>query len=241
MERRSTHRAWDTYDAYLFDIDGTLLNCADAVHYYAFCSVLSELAGRPMNLDGIAAHGNTDSGIVRDALSRAGLSERMWRPHLVEVQRALCHYVAEHENELLVNTISGVEETLEHLHRRGALLGIVTGNLEQIGQMKLKHGGLLRWFEFGSYSDRCDGREEIVARGLLQVRELCRHDAAVCVVGDTPADVRAARSNALDVIAVATGIYSLETLIAEKPDICVKSLQELVPGVARSGDDSAPR
>ena len=43
-------RAWDSYDAYLFDIDGTLLNCTDAVHYFAFCDTLTMLARRPLNL-----------------------------------------------------------------------------------------------------------------------------------------------------------------------------------------------
>ena len=27
---------WDSADAFLFDIDGTLLNSRDAVHYFAF-------------------------------------------------------------------------------------------------------------------------------------------------------------------------------------------------------------
>jgi phosphoglycolate phosphatase len=55
-------RAWDEFDAYLFDIDGTLINCRDAVHYFAFCESLTRIAGRPMNLDGVVAHGNTDAG-----------------------------------------------------------------------------------------------------------------------------------------------------------------------------------
>jgi FMN phosphatase YigB (HAD superfamily) len=53
-------RKWDAYDAYLFDIDGTLLTCHDAVHYFAFCEALTALAGRELNLDGVVAHGNTD-------------------------------------------------------------------------------------------------------------------------------------------------------------------------------------
>ena len=61
-------RAWDEYDVYLFDIDGTLLECRDAVHYFAFCAVLDSLAGRPLTLEGVTAHGNTDIGILRDAL-----------------------------------------------------------------------------------------------------------------------------------------------------------------------------
>jgi phosphoglycolate phosphatase len=48
------------------------------------------------------------------------------------------------------------------------------------------------------------------------------------VIGDTPSDIRAARQNGLTVIGVATGIYSLEQLSAERPDLCLQSLGELV-------------
>ena len=48
--------AWDGYDAYLFDIDGTLLHCRDAVHYFAFCNALERVAGRRMTLEGVVAN-----------------------------------------------------------------------------------------------------------------------------------------------------------------------------------------
>lgn len=229
------------YDAYLFDIDGTLLNCVDAVHYFAFCSVLSSWTGRATNLDGVTAHGNTDMGILRDALALAGFAEDSWRPRAAEMRIALCRYVAEHEHELRANRIDGVEEMLGSLRSRGAVLGIVTGNLEQIGRLKLKHSGLLERFDFGSYSDECEGREEVVARGLQEVRRRCGPHAAVCMVGDTPADIRAARANGLNVIAVATGIYSREKLAIEQPSLCVTSLRELLPETARADGGSARR
>ena len=75
-------REWDCFDAYLFDIDGTLLNCSDAVHYFAFCNTLSAIAGRPFTLEGVTAHGNTDVGILRDALALAGVDAAVWRPRL---------------------------------------------------------------------------------------------------------------------------------------------------------------
>ena len=69
--RGTLPRSWDAFDAYLFDIDGTLINCKDAVHYFAFCAALKSLSGRNLNLDGVTAHGNTDVGILRDALMLA--------------------------------------------------------------------------------------------------------------------------------------------------------------------------
>ena len=38
-------RAWDAFDAYLFDIDRTLINCTDATHYFAFHNAVEKVFG----------------------------------------------------------------------------------------------------------------------------------------------------------------------------------------------------
>ena len=225
----ATRRAWDRYDAYLFDIDGTLLHCADAVHYFAFCEALASLAGRPLNLDGVTAHGNTDVGILRDALALASVHEDTWRPKLADAQTAMCRFVEEHRAELSVTVLPAVRAVLDHLHAKGAVLGVATGNLEGIGRIKLDRGGLLDRFDFGGYSDAYEFRRDVFRGALTKARALAGEEAAVCVVGDTPEDIRSAHANGLDVIAVATGIYSFDELLAESPTWCLHTLEELLP------------
>ncbi|HZD94070.1 MAG TPA: hypothetical protein VE133_07435, partial [Candidatus Sulfotelmatobacter sp.] len=66
---------WDAADAYLFDIDGTLLNSRDAVHYFSFLNASRAVLGREVSLDGLHVHGNTDPGILRAVLRRAGVQD----------------------------------------------------------------------------------------------------------------------------------------------------------------------
>ncbi len=222
---------WDGYDAYLFDIDGTLLHCADAVHYFAFCEALTALAGRPVNLDGVTAHGNTDVGILRDALNLAGVPEEQWRPRLGDAKIGMCRFVEAGKKNLRVTILPGVRELLRYLKGRGALLGVATGNLEAIGGLKLEHCGLLASFDFGAYSDAYEYRRDVFSGGLAKAKGVAGARATVCVVGDTPEDIRAAKANSIDVIAVATGLYSFDELQAHTPDWCVRSLHELLePG-----------
>jgi phosphoglycolate phosphatase-like HAD superfamily hydrolase len=220
-------RPWDSFDAYLFDIDGTLLHCRDAVHYFAFCDVLTAIAGRPLNLDGVITHGNTDTGILRDALRRAGVPDDTWRPRLGEIRRQMCERVALREQEMCVEMLPQVKEILQGLRARGAVLGVATGNLETIGTLKLRRAGLLAFFSFAGWSDACEDRAQVFRGAVALARSLAGQNAAVCVVGDTPADVLAARANDLCVIAVATGIHSRDELQAAGPDWCVSSLREL--------------
>lgn len=221
-------RPWDAFDGYLFDIDGTLLNCKDAVHYFAFCDALTRVAGRPMNLDGVVTHGNVDAAIVRDAFALAGVEEGLWRPRLDEIRECMGEQVERNGEQMRMEVLPGVPELLEHLRARGTVLSTATGNFARIGEAKLQRCGLRKFFDFGGWSDGCETRSEVFRQALKRVRERVGASGAVCVVGDTPADVQAARANGIEVIAVATGIYSREQLEAEQPELLVDSLMELL-------------
>jgi phosphoglycolate phosphatase-like HAD superfamily hydrolase len=221
-------RAWDTFDAYLFDIDGTLINCTDATHYFAFCDALKKLSGRDLNLDNITAHGNTDVGILRDVLTLAAIPESEWRGRIRDACRGMAEFVEQHEEQLCIAVLPQVHEVLRRLSGRGAVLGIATGNLERIGRLKLKRAGLLDYFQFAGWSDGYEYRADVFRAAIAKARALTGDCASLCVVGDTPSDIRAARKNALTVIAVATGIYSFEQLQEEKPSLCIRSFEDLV-------------
>jgi phosphoglycolate phosphatase len=229
MSSGTLSRPWDTFDAYLFDIDGTLIHCTDAVHYFAFCSVLSFVAGKPINLDGVVTHGNTDVGILRDAFALAGVPEDRWRVQLPEMRNMMCSFVNEKRQEICVNVLPQVRRVLEHLRERGAKLGVATGNLEEIGKRKLEAAQILEMFHFGGWSDAFEHRSDVFRAAGEIARFHAGPRAAIVVVGDTPADVQAARRNGLEVIAVASGIYKSEELYVERPELCIRSFEELMP------------
>lgn len=226
--RGTLMRPWDEFEAYLFDIDGTLLNCKDAVHYFAFCEALKTLSGRELNLDGVTAHGNTDIGILRDVLLLAGVPESDWRPRIQEACSSMCSYVETNRHEINTDALPATKEVLEHLRDRKAVLGVATGNLGSIGRIKLESCRLLQHFDFLAFSDGLECRADVYSRALERARDLAGPDAAICAIGDTPADIHAARHHRISIIAVATGIHSREQLSQEQPDLCLSSLSELL-------------
>ena len=68
------------------------------------------------------------------------------------------------------------------------------------------------------------------ARAILSSTEpgMSRLAGTVCVVGDTPFDVEAARVNGLPTIAVATGRYNFEELMEHEPAACASTLEALL-------------
>jgi phosphoglycolate phosphatase-like HAD superfamily hydrolase len=227
---------WDEQRAYLFDIDGTLLRHRDRVHIDAFHESVRGVMGRDLALDGVTLAGNTDSGILRDAFELASVEDSVWRPHRENVLRAMCDHVAARRAELLPTVMPGVEAMLAHLENKGALLGIGTGNLEEIGWIKIENAGLRSWFSFGGFCDRFEVRADMIAHAAEQARAILRSSdpqlpdaaATVCVIGDTPFDIEAARTNGLPTIAVATGRYSFEQLMEHRPAACTTTLDALL-------------
>jgi phosphoglycolate phosphatase len=225
--------AWDEQNAYLFDIDGTLLRSQDRIHYEAFFTSVKTVMGHELSLEPVVLHGNTDPGILRDAFQAANLEDSEWHPALEGVLDAMRAEVLAQRAAMRVRVMPGVEATLEHLQAKGAALGVATGNLESIGWQKIEIAGLRHWFTFGGFSDRFQARADMIGHAAEIARAIPGVGASVCVVGDTPFDISAAQAHALPVIAVATGRYSFDELILHRPDVCATTLEALLKQTLR--------
>lgn len=223
--------AWDQQGAYLFDIDGTLLRSRDRIHYNSFFSSVRSVLNRELVLDGVVLSGNTDPGILREAFQMAKLEDAHWQPHLEEIFEQMRAEVAARRGEMKLVMMPGVEGMLAYLQAKGAALGVATGNLEAIGWIKIETLGLRHWFSFGGFSDHYDVRSNMIAHAMNLAHQHAGPDATVCVVGDTPADISAARANGLPTIAVATGNYSFDELMEHRPEVCATTLQALLNSV----------
>jgi phosphoglycolate phosphatase len=219
---------WDAADAYLFDIDGTLLNSRDGVHYNAFHNAVQQFFRVSSRIDGVPLHGNTDLGIIRAVLQREGVPDAEIDAELPLMTAAMCEEVERNAAGMHPEVCPSVEELIRRLHSAGKLLAVASGNLESIAWRKLEAGGLRPFFAFGSFSDRRELRADIIRWGVEEARRRLSDAAVVYVVGDTPADIQAARDVGVPVIAVATGIFSLEQLKSHAPDLCIGCCTELL-------------
>ena len=219
---------WNAVDAYLFDIDGTLLNSRDAVHYFAFQSALKSVFGISSQIEGVPVHGNTDLGILRAVLRREGFADSEIDSRMPEMVAEMCSEAERNREQMQPEVCPSIKELLTLLHSQGKLLGAASGNLETIGWLKLEKAGLRSLFAFGSFSFPRELRVEIFRHGIDQARKVLGSDATVCVVGDTPADIQAARAANIPIIAVATGIYKFAELRSEAPDACITCATDLL-------------
>lgn len=219
---------WDSADAFLFDIDGTLLNSRDAVHYFAFRTAIRDVLGIEASIEGVPVHGNTDVGILRAVLRRAGMKDRAIDAHMPQIVARMCAEVQQNREQLNPELCPSMMELIRYLQSRGKLLGAASGNLETVGWLKLEKAGIRQMFGFGSFSFPRESRAEIFQHGIDLARQRLGEHASVTVVGDTPSDIDAARAVGVPVMALATGIYSFAQLRALNPDACFASGTDLL-------------
>jgi len=219
---------WKEADAYLFDIDGTLLLSPDRTHRYALHRAMLDVFGVETTIDGIPYHGKTDPGIMRAALERLGIAEATINAKITGALEVVRREATEKADRFKPNVLPGIREVLELLRGHGKLLGVTSGNLEVVGWLKIKAASLREYFAFGCFADEHELREQIFQNGIQQVRTRLGPKASVCFVGDTPEDVRAAQKVGGRVIAVGTGIFKREDLLPHGPDALVTTCSELL-------------
>ena len=216
-------------DAYIFDIDGTLLVTKDLVHWNALHQAMIEAYGVDTSIEGIPYHGKTDLSILRAAVAREGIPDSEFEAKLPAALAVVCREVEANHRELSPEVCPGIVQLLESLKAGGKLLGIASGNLEIVGWNKIEAAGLRKFFTFGCFSDRHESRAEIFRNALEFVAARLGPWAQACFIGDTPSDIEAARQVGAQILAVASGTFSFAELNVCSPDLCVSHCDEFFP------------
>ena len=196
----------------LFDIDGTLVQGAKC-HYQAYIEGVKKFYGMEDYVRDVNAAGKSDKLILREILTLGGLTTEEIQKDFQSCLDFMTDYYLKNVQYENIHVFDGTVELLDELKRKGALLGLVTGNLEPIAYAKLGRAGLNGYFSFGGFgSDNAD-RSLMVKKALsIAKNQLGFKGDKIFVVGDTPRDVEAAQAYNLKTIAVATGMYSVKEL-----------------------------
>ncbi len=211
----------------LFDIDGTLITTGRA-GMDAILDVIREDFGVGELRGSLSFSGRTDRGIARELLEMHDLasSEEHWEKLRTGYLRRLPEYLATRQGQVL----PGVHSILQALQaREDVVLGLLTGNVRTGAHAKLSHYGLWDHFAFGGFGDLHADRDCVASAAVQAARDHLGRDISpqrVWVIGDTPLDVKCARSVGAKAIAVATGSHPREELEASGADVVLDDLTD---------------
>lgn len=211
----------------LFDIDGTLMSSGGAGKAAMEAALAEEFQVSLLD-HGVPYSGRTDRAIADDLLRAHALdaTPAAWQQLRDGYLRRLPTYLARHQGRVL----PGIGELLAALAARPeVVVGLLTGNIRDGARIKLGHYGLYKYFAFGGFGDHHHDRDDVAREALAAAR---RHvnggvdQNRIWVIGDTPLDVRCARSIGAKVAAVATGFHALDELAAASPDVLLEDLSD---------------
>jgi phosphoglycolate phosphatase len=186
----------------------------------AFQKAMLEVYGTAGPIDTHGFNGKTDPQIARELLQLAGFDNSRIDGGFPELWRS---YLRELAGELALpgqRTVvyPGVVELLGALERtNAALVGLLTGNLQEGAALKLESAGLADRFRMGAYGSDAERRDALPAIAVRRAEELAGKrfsGEAVVIIGDTPHDISCGRSIGVRAIAVATGGHGVDELAA---------------------------
>lgn len=213
----------------LFDIDGTLVRGGPAKT--AFMQAMTSVFGTDGTFEGHDFSGKTDPQIARELLTVAGLRDReidagfaaLWPAYLEELERRLPDHP--------MTVLPGVRPLLHRLEKaNGVALGLLTGNIMDGARLKLGSVGLMDHFPIGSFGSDSEIREDLPAVAIRRATLAWGtnfHPSSVVVVGDTPRDVACGKHGGTRTVAVATGPFSAQALVAAGADRVLPDLGDL--------------
>ena len=209
----------------LFDIDGTLLVTNQAGGSAIQIALQNEF-GLPSPSVDISFAGRTDRSILTELLRRNRLPDD--DKNVARLRRSYTSVFPEVLKRNGGRVLPGVVPLLEQLSARDDLqVCVMTGNLPETATRKLEHFGLAHFVQWIVGGDLSDNRIELAARAAKKLEREQIQTNTVVVIGDTPDDIRCARSINASVMAVCTGGFSRDQLQQHQPDHLLEDLSQV--------------
>jgi phosphoglycolate phosphatase-like HAD superfamily hydrolase len=215
----------------LFDIDGTLLKGMSKIHFNSFSKAINKVFKIDASPTDINYSGKTDTRIILEVLEKHGIPRNKVLPRLNEIYKIMINFYKKNVDfDIDIKPNDNVEKLLSMLKNKGHILGLLTGNLEDIARTKIGKFDLNKYFDFGSFGEISENRSKLLENAIEQAESKFKinfNKENIFVIGDTRFDIESAKELGVKTIAIATGNYSLEELKKYNPDYLFKDFYDI--------------
>lgn len=203
------------FDGVIFDIDGTLTSTNELI-FSTFNHITKKYLDKSMtNEEIIALFGPTEDTIIED----------LFGERAEEVKKE--YYLFYTSNHAMADIYPGIKELLKYIKEKNVLLSIYTGKGREASLITLKKLEILDYFDLvitGSdvkeHKPSPEGIEIFVDKYSLEKER-------VLMVGDAPADIKAARAAGVHVASVVWDSYAHDKVLKMKSDYLFHTVEEL--------------
>lgn len=222
----------------LWDIDHTLIE-SRGMGRTIYERIFPRATGHQLR-ELATVHGRTELDIIHDTLEHHGITPT--RQAINDVAAALAEGYRAATDELAEQgrVLPGAREALTAFASEpGVHQSVLTGNTTAVARTKIETFGLDHHLDLstGAYGDDHRDRAELVTIARSRTEQhlaMTIPIEQVVLIGDTPADVEAARTAGAQVIAIASGKYSTDELRSAGATAALNSL--LLPDLKHALD-----
>lgn len=216
----------------VWDVDGTLIP-ADLRWLRRAISRTYGIDEADIRFPDKKVHGYTDESIVIDTAVSSGVAPEDAERGIDRFKQEIMEALRSGHAELVKDQspYPGAAETIQALHTAGATQTVLTGNLRDSAEYKLRATGLDHHMDLDIGGYGSDARDRLQLPRTVAERFAKRYGKALdpsltVLIGDAPNDIACARSAGFQAIAVAHRA-SREELTAHGPDAVVDRLAAL--------------
>ena len=210
------------YSAYLFDLDGTLVDTAPDID--AALNFSLKRAGLNTVTEDLTRHwvGHGSKTLIKEALDHQGAQR--------EIEPLLKDFISYYENNIANHSkpYPQVESTLATLKDGGAKLAVVTNKLTSLTTLLIRELNLERYFSSVVCGDSTKFPKPSPEPVLLAMRNLDSNAAESLFVGDSETDVSAARNANMSVVCMRDGYNHGIDVSSLDCDGVIASMSELL-------------
>jgi HAD superfamily hydrolase (TIGR01549 family) len=204
------------FEGYIFDIDGTLTSTNELI-FSSFNYVTEKYINRtftPAEL--IDFFGPPEEEILKDLTG----------DRFDDARKDYFEYYNEHHNRL-ADLYPGIKEVLKIIKDAGVKLGIFTGKGREAATITLKLLNIYNYFDLIVTGDDVNIYKPDPDGIFRFINEFNLPKEKVILFGDSPADIKAARSAGIKIGSVIWDSYAKDTVLAMKSDYVFHTVEEM--------------
>jgi phosphoglycolate phosphatase-like HAD superfamily hydrolase len=211
----------------LIDVSSTIVKDLKDVSEYVFEAIRSRYGLEPQfkldDYEGVPAQ-----LMVSDILEKNGVTKEEINSRLAGCVEELGYSYYNVVGREAITVLGGAKQLLDELTKRGVIVGIATGDVEEIVKNKLQRAHLTEYFKFGEYGNNENDFKRIIERATERAKKEFGLDAncAVWVVASYPQIIKGAKAAGAKAIGVTSSRYSKDELAGAGADEVVGSVKD---------------
>jgi phosphoglycolate phosphatase-like HAD superfamily hydrolase len=192
----------------LFDIDGTILNMKKGVSKNIFIDTFFDVYNQKITLEQMPVFsGNTDLQILQQMAQAIGFDGNMVAPKLEQFWQLKLERFKHYCTPDYIQLIPGVSDLITELKSNNDYeIALLTGNSKLNARQKLSSYELDRYFDCGAFGCDSPVRSDLPPLAIDRVNHFVNQNLYSfnnsIIIGDTLADIKAAKDNNMNVMIV---------------------------------------